>query len=110
MGKRINIKIDSALYNEDVIYKAAYGLSGKYVFRISLAGKSYEIEVSKKDDSVFLQPEKDEFENFFSQSLIDFKTRSIVMKETQNVRDLIIMKAFFHFSNDPIDYEDALKS
>ncbi|MGV8091398.1 MAG: His-Xaa-Ser system protein HxsD [Mangrovibacterium sp.] len=110
MKTHLKIKVDSVLYGEDVIYKAAYELSGKYAFRISLAGKSYEIEVSKKDNSIFMQQEKEEMKKIFHQALIDFKTRSIILSETKNVRDLIIMKAFFHFSDEPIDYEDVLKS
>ncbi len=107
---QLNIKVDSALYDENVIYKAAYGLSGNYVFKISSAGESYEIEISKKDNSTFQKQEKGETEKVFLQALIDFKTRSIVLSETKNLRDLIILKAFFHFSDEPIDYEDVLNS
>jgi hypothetical protein len=39
--------------------------------------------------------------------LIDNKTRDSILKETKNIRDLTILKAFFHF--DEMDEEELTK-
>ena len=106
----VRLTVDSTIYGEAIIHKILYWKSKDYVATIKSAQNLFEIDVIKKNNSPFTQEEKDEFCIEFNQLLIDFKTRAIILAETKNIRDLIIMKAFFHFSNEPVDFENILKS
>jgi His-Xaa-Ser system protein HxsD len=85
----------SVLYSKDSIFKCLYWYGDKYhthiavtnndYYRISLKPKSSEALSHEELEHILLKLERD---------LIDFNLRDIVSKETQNIRDLLIAKAF----------------
>jgi His-Xaa-Ser system protein HxsD len=94
---QIVVFLNSALYSKDAVFKCLYWYTDKYriniettsegnFFRISLKlNSSNTIDANLED--VLLKLERD---------LLDFNLRDIVTKETKNIRDILIAKAFSH--------------
>jgi His-Xaa-Ser system protein HxsD len=86
---------DTALYSKDSIFKCIYWYGDKFHINLSFAD-SNTYRVSVKPNST-TQLSTDELEYLLlkvERDLVDFNLRDIVTKETQNVRDLLIAKAF----------------
>ena len=86
---------DIALYSKDSIFKCLYWYGDKFHTNFSFAD-STTYRVSVKPIST-TQLSSNELENLLmklERDLVDFNLRDIVTKETQNVRDLLIAKAF----------------
>ncbi len=79
------------IYNIDVIYKCFYWYTGEYDIEINEESENANILISSKSGTKF---DFDKLKSKIKTDLIDFKTRDIISKETKNVRDLIIAKAF----------------
>lgn len=102
------IKIDASVYDEGIIHKTVYWFGKDYTFRITRQDRFFLIEFIKKNRELFTEEEEYTLEQEFLQSLVDNKTRSTILSETKNVRDLIILKAFFQFSDEEIDFDNIL--
>jgi len=95
IDKKYLIELDSKIYNFDVLHKCFYWYLGEY-----------EVEINEKDLNTNLviirlnyettDSESESFVKKIRQDLIDFKTRDIISKETKNIRDLLVAKAFAH--------------
>lgn len=86
---------DTVLYSKDSIFKCLYWYGDKFHTNLSFAD-SNTYRVSVKPIST-MQLSSEELENLLlkvERDLVDFNLRDIVTKETQNVRDLLIAKAF----------------
>jgi His-Xaa-Ser system protein HxsD len=86
---------DTDLYSKDSIFKCLYWYGDKFHTNLSFAD-SNTYRVSVKPMST-IQLSSNELENLLlkvERDLVDFNLRDIVTKETQNVRDLLIAKAF----------------
>ena len=86
---------DTVLYSKDSIFKCLYWYGDKFHTNLSFAD-SNTYRVSVKPMST-MQLSSNELENLLlkvERDLVDFNLRDIVTKETQNVRDLLIAKAF----------------
>jgi His-Xaa-Ser system protein HxsD len=91
----IIVFVDTALYSKDSIFKCLYWYGDKFHTNLSFAD-SNTYRVSVKPNST-MQLSSVELENLLlkvERDLVDFNLRDIVTKETQNVRDLLIAKAF----------------
>lgn len=97
---RIELILDSNLYNETVIYKCFYWYGRDFSVDIVLSGKEYIVELIpiKKNDSF----DVDFWLKKIKQDLIDFKLRDIVFGETRNIRELLTAKAFAYFDIDEV--------
>ena len=87
----LRVKVPLSIYNRDVIFKCFYWYTGEYDIEINEDSNNANILISGKSDTKF---DFDELKSKIKRDLIDFKTRDIISKETKNVRDLIIAKAF----------------
>ena len=87
----LRVKVPLSIYNKDVIFKCFYWYTGEYDIEINEVSNNANILISGKSDTKF---DFDELKSKIKRDLIDFKTRDIISKETKNVRDLIIAKAF----------------
>ena len=96
-----NIVLDSSLYSKDSIFKCIYWYSKSFIIEVKLVDNYYNIEFTPKDSSV-ISVDK-EFMDKLNQDFIDYNLRDIVSKETKNVRELIIAKAFSNgeYDEDP---------
>ncbi len=86
---------DTTLYSKDSIFKCLYWYGDKFHTNLSFADtNTYRVSVKPISTT---QLSSDELENLLlkvERDLVDFNLRDIVTKETQNVRDLLIAKAF----------------
>lgn len=86
---------DISLYSKDSIFKCLYWYGDKFHTNLSFADSTTYL-VSVKPIST-IQLSSEDLENLLlklERDLVDFSLRDIVTKETQNVRDLLIAKAF----------------
>jgi His-Xaa-Ser system protein HxsD len=87
----MTIEIDRRIYNDSVISKAIYWLSGDYVIVRSLLNDITEsVSITAKTDSISEQ----ELEVKLLQTLNDFKLRQIVADETRDIKTILYAKAF----------------
>lgn len=86
------IKIDSLLYSSEVIYKCFYWYGGKFSVDIKFENNSYCITITDPK----IEWDIESIISKIKTDLIDFKTREIIFKETKNIREILIAKAFAH--------------
>ena len=101
LNNEIVVYANTSLYSKDSIFKCLYWYGDKFHTNVSFADSdTYRVSV-KSSATNSLPPQ--ELENLLlklERDLVDFNLRDIVTKETQNVRDLLIAKAF---SNGELD-------
>lgn len=85
----MTIEIDRRIYNDSVISKAIYWLSGDYVIVRSLLNDITE-SISITTGSISEQ----DLEVKLLQTLNDFKLRQIVADETRDIKTILYAKAF----------------
>lgn len=99
---KIRFIVDTSIYNDHVISKVLYWLiESFYIERESIGNSKEEITLEKKT-GVIPDTELPILKEKLNQFFIDFKTRDIINHETQNIRDILYIKAFAN--ND--DFED----
>ena len=87
----MTIEIDRRIYNDSVISKAIYWLSGDYIIVRSLLNDITEsISITTKTGSISEQ----DLEVKLLQTLNDFKLRQIVADETRDIKTILYAKAF----------------
>lgn len=97
--KRINENtvyfiVDGAIYNDAVISKVLYWLiDAFYMERKSFENNRQQIVLEKKK-GIISEDELYHLKEKLNQDFIDFKLRDIVNAETQNIRDILYIKAF----------------
>jgi len=90
---------DCSLYTKDSIFKCLYWYGGKFHTNVSLTENMYRISLIPQKNVINIS-ELELYLQKLERDLIDFNLRDIVTKETKNVRDLLIAKAF---SNGELD-------
>jgi His-Xaa-Ser system protein HxsD len=92
---KIIFRRDKKIYQESAILKALYWYSEKCFTNITTDDKHFIIEVTPKG----IGKNNAEFDltalaEKIDQDIVDFQLRDIIRKETQNIRDLLVAKAF----------------
>lgn len=91
---KIRFYVDSSIYNDSVISKVLYWLiDAFYVERKSTNDAQQQITLEKKQGEISTE-ELTPLKIKLNQDFIDFKTRDIINRETQNIRDILYIKAF----------------
>jgi His-Xaa-Ser system protein HxsD len=91
----ITVFLDSNLFSKDAIFKCLYWYGDKFHTNISIADDNkYRIEIRPQIAGSLNEEELNFYLLKLERDLIDFNLRDIVTKETSNVRDLLIAKAF----------------
>lgn len=97
-GNSLKVILDKNIYSTEILHKCFYWYSSQYSVEISSIDEKWAIVVLSRIndstetwDSVIQKVKRD---------IIDFKLRDIVTKETQNIRDLLIAKAFAYYEED----------
>jgi His-Xaa-Ser system protein HxsD len=86
---------DTSLYSKDSIFKCLYWYGDKYHTNVSFAdSNTYRVSLKPVSTNHLSQQEQENLLLKLERDLVDFNLRDIVTKETQNVRDLLIAKAF----------------
>ncbi len=85
----------TSLYSKDSIFKCLYWYGDKFHTNVSFAdNNTYRVSIKPNSTNQLSQLEQENLLLKLERDLIDFNLRDIVTKETQNVRDLLIAKAF----------------
>lgn len=92
LGDLATVSIDPTVYPEAAVFKAAYWLTDRfYLFIDRTPSGAWRIEVrNKPGSSVDLQHACAEFCN----SLVDFRLRDLVNRETLGIREALVKRAF----------------
>jgi His-Xaa-Ser system protein HxsD len=94
-GNEIIVFADASLYSKDSIFKCLYWYGDKYHINVSFAdSNTYRISLKPMSDNPLSQEQLEILLQKLERDLIDFNLRDIVTKETKNIRDLLIAKAF----------------
>ena len=103
----IIVYLESSLYSKDSIFKCLYWYSDKFEITVeTFDEKYYEIKLKPNSTSSIEQAELEKYFQKLKRDFIDFNLRDIVAKETKNIRDLLIAKAFSNFENDAAPLDD----
>ena len=87
----MTITIDRRIYNDSVISKAIYWLSGDYIIVRSILDDIMEsLSITATNANIA----KDSMKTKLMQTLNDFKLRQIVADETRDIRTILYAKAF----------------
>ncbi len=87
----MTIKIDRRIYNDSVISKAIYWLSGDLIIVRSILDDDTELLViTTNSDSI----DETAVEKKLMQTLNDFKLRQIIADETRDIKTILYAKAF----------------
>ena len=88
----MEVNVDRRIYNDSVISKVIYWLSGDYVISRSLIDENTEkISILIKNN---LREEEENLNDKFQNLLNDFKLRDIIAKETKDIKTILYAKAF----------------
>lgn len=88
----MKISIDRRIFNDSVISKAVYWLSGDCnIARLVLDDHTEELSISILPDS---NMSENDIEVKLNQALHDFKLRQIVADETRDIKTILYAKAF----------------
>lgn len=94
-GMECQLQIEKAIYSMETVHKCFYWLTGEFEVCISAENELfYDVSLLAKTQH---EPDFSQITSRIKQSLIDFKLREIVGKETSTIRELIIAKAFANF-------------
>ncbi len=86
---------DTSLYSKDSIFKCLYWYGDKFHTNVSFADSgTYRVSLKPISTNQLSNLELELLLQKLERDLVDFNLRDIVTKETQNVRDLLIAKAF----------------
>ena len=94
-GGVITVFVDSSLFSKDAIFKCIYWYGDKFHTDVSLVDQNkYKLTLKLQVEDSLSDQELRLYLLKLQRDLIDFNLRDIVTKETKNVRDLLIAKAF----------------
>ncbi len=85
--------MDKGLYTEDAIFKAAYWFTDRYYLFLDATSDGKVIVEIRGKSSLAPDVLKATILDFCN-SLVDFRVREQVMKQTSSVRDALILRAF----------------
>ena len=99
----INVFVDASLFSTEVIFKCLYWYGERFHTTVTLIdSQTYAILLKPLATVTTNEADLDIYLQKFERDLIDYRLRGIITKETQNVRDLLVAKAF---SNGEFDEE-----
>lgn len=88
----IQVCLPDSIYNEAIVYKCFYWYGKEFIVEIKKNYDSFVIKLIHRSGNLDFPATVKRI----NRDLIDYKTRDIVNRETSNVRDLLIAKAFAH--------------
>jgi His-Xaa-Ser system protein HxsD len=91
----IIVYADTSIFSKDAILKCLYWYGEKFHATVSIADvKFFRVSLIPQVGQPMELAELDLYLQKLERDIIDFNLRDIVTKETQNIRDLLIAKAF----------------
>ena len=95
-NNEIHINIDTSIFNIDAIHKCFYWYGDDYSVTINSSSDNSVFVMLKQKNGKIKSDEEDKLIDKINNDLLDFQTRDTVTKETKNIRDLLVAKAFAH--------------
>lgn len=95
---------NTSLFSKDALFKCLYWYGDKFHTSVSFAdADNYCVKIKPLSTAAINSEDLELYQQKLERDLIDFQLRDVVTKETQNIRDLIIAKAFSNgeFDEDP---------
>src|SRR2546430_16378268 len=91
----ITVVADVALFSKEAILKCLYWFGDKFHTKVSIIDDSaYAITLKPMANANIKEDELELYLQKLERDLIDFQLRDTIVKETQNIRDLLVAKAF----------------
>jgi His-Xaa-Ser system protein HxsD len=90
----IVVYADNLLYSKETLLKCLYWYGDKFNTVLELENNSFKLIISPTGASNIKQEDLPLYQQKLERDIIDFHLRDIVNKETANIRDLLIAKAF----------------
>ncbi len=89
--------VDKEIYSSDVLHQCFYWYTGDFEVEISVHDQQhYRVILNSINDD----PDLETLIRKIKRDLVDFKLRQIVTRDTQNIRDLIVAKAFANYETE----------
>jgi His-Xaa-Ser system protein HxsD len=117
-GNEVIVYADAAIFSRDAIIKCLYWYGDKFHANLAMENKGlFRVSLRSLANHPIEVGELELYQQKLERDIIDFNLRDIVTKETQNVRDLLIAKAFSNGEfdelppgniSDPVGYEVKL--
>jgi len=101
-GNEIIAFADTSIYSKNAILKCLYWFGDKFHTNISITNDVYCISLTPLTTANIKDEELELYLQKLERDIIDFQLRDIIIQETQNIRDLLVAKAF---SNGEFDEE-----
>jgi His-Xaa-Ser system protein HxsD len=95
---------DASIFSQEAILKCLYWYGDKFHTDISrLDEGTYTISLKPLATAGIKEEDLEMYLQKFERDLVDFSLRDTIGKETQNIRDLLVAKAFSHgeFDEEP---------
>lgn len=99
-SNKISIQLDSNLYSKEAIFKCIYWYSDRFLVDVNLISNKYNIEYTPKAGFIIEPNELPKLKEKIIQDLNDYNLRDIISKETKDIRNLLIAKAFSPFDTE----------
>jgi His-Xaa-Ser system protein HxsD len=90
----IIVFLDSSIFTKDAVLKCLYWYGDKFHTDVAVEGHQFKITIKPHSVASVPDGELNLYLIRLERDLIDFNLRDIVTKETINVRELLIAKAF----------------
>ena len=90
----IEVIVNKDIYDVDTIHKCFYWYTDKFEISIDEDKEKIIIRLSDTQKKLIDEKNYNYFRQKISKDIIDFKVRNIISKETKNIRDLLVAKAF----------------
>lgn len=99
------LKAQLSIYSVDVLHKCFYWYTAEFAVDIEVQADDMVLVRLCPKNKDLTSDEHGALVNRIKTDLIDFKARDIITKETRNIRDLLVAKAFAH--SDQFDSKPA---
>lgn len=93
-GNSIVVYLDRSIYSIDVILKCLYWYGDKFHMDVRKFNQKLFCITLTTPEKMTDQIDLESYRLKFERDIIDFSLRDVVTKETKNIRDLLIAKAF----------------
>ncbi len=99
----VTVIADTAIYNDSVISKVLYWLSAEFIITRENVSDSTRQKITLTAAKEFTSVELEKMKARLSRDFADYKTREIVRQETQDIRNILYVKAFAN-SDDFVEF------
>jgi len=98
---KLTVFLDQELYSKEVLFKSFYWYGSEYEVSIGIADeKCYCVTLIGKADTTQAEASWDALIARIKQDLANYQLREILEKETREVRNLLIAKAFAYYEDE----------